>query len=230
MGIYQLPCLTGYDSPEPWRTHFAPTNTNQLVVTDGWKMHDCNPATYGRAVKTTNADFWYSIYTTWGGVVEFSLFSYSVTIRSDTTVTAPRFWDLDLSHPDHGNDLQGQYFTEHLTWDTWWTADRQTNLNWAPGETKYIELVEVMPLSLGISFDMDYFIAKQQGWWFGDQWSEQTVDIASLIFYAVSPDLNIWAFKNGSWKPSTDIWVYKNGTWRPESTVDVTKSGAWRSI
>ena len=217
-----LPYMTGPDTPEPWYITFV-ENEIQYSWTDPWKMYDGDPDTYGSVTSKSNSDFLYVNRlndTQW-----FRMVGYSITARSDG-VNAPEFWDIDLGYEGHDGRYHDDYFDEIDPWPDYWTADRQYGMSFAPGEEKYFS-VPTMPPARWFSLDIDYYIAADQGWWSGNPWSEQTVDIASIKIYVTG--FNIWVKKGSEWLQVTEIWTKKGGVWQAVSSVDVNKDG-WKPI
>ena len=152
-----------------------------------------------------------------------------MTARADTADTAPPFWDILLYNAETGGDYQNKYFTEaHFgPISGVWTADRQYGLTWSPGETKYFRLSERMPSATRVIFYMDYSRFDTWGYWSGDPYAHQTIDIASIVYYI---GFNIWVKKSGEWIPVTEIWTKKGGVWQAVTDVSALKGGSWNPV
>ena len=221
----KLPYMTSDNTPSPHIVYGCDIQGN---YTDIWNMFDGNPNTYGRAT-SPEGEFRSRFYRgSQALVLQWSFVKYAVTVRSDG-INTPKFWVLGLYHPIHGNDYTYEFFDRpigYLVADNWWIADIQENLSWTAGERKEFTLVEPMPIAKELVFEFHYGRAVDNGWWSGDQWGLNIVDIASIELYIAA---NIWVKKSGVWEPVTDIWAYKSGVWQPVSSVDVNKDG-WKPI
>ena len=239
--MFRLPYLTSPNTPAP---HIAYGDEGgQGSYTDIWKMYDGDPNTYGRSA-SPEGQFRSRFYRTtsstgeppgWGPdaprVMEWSFIRYAVTVRADG-INTPKFWVFALYHPVHGDDYKEVWFSDGfggaMTVENWWIADIQQKLTWSPGQRKVFDLVEPMPLAQEVVFEFHYGNAVSFGWWSGDQWGLNIVDIASIELYARSPVGDVWVYKTGEWRPIADIWAQKGGAWQLVTNHWKHKGGEWK--